>query len=213
MSARHLRLVLPAVVVVLLAGVLGWAPARSAESRAEERADAALRVVDDLTWELDDLDTLVSSTEALRAEQALHEAAIPPDHQLAEFILYLEALSASAGVDVIDVVPTSILGSFDDLSTPTGTSSVLIAVALGGGFAETIAFLDGLAALPRLVVVEGVAIGFNEVDGTLAIDLELRVFTTRELVEFTDEFLDDFDDDLDDEGFVDGDGFEEEGTR
>lgn len=204
MSARHLRLGLPAVIVALLGALLGWAPARSAESHAEERIDAARRIVDDLTWELDDLDTLVPSTEALRAERARHEAAIPPDHELAEFILDLEALSVDAGVDVIDVVPTSILGSFDDLSTPTGTSSVLIAVALGGGFAETIAFLDGLAALPRLVVVEGIAIGFNEVDGTLAIDLELRVFTTRELVEFTDEFLDDFDDDLE------GDGLEEE---
>ena len=51
------------------------------------------------------------------------------------------------------------------------------------------------------MVTEAIAVGFDEIGGTLAVDLELRLFTTEELVEFTDDFLDDFEDDAD--GFDD----------
>lgn len=189
--SRLFRLGLPAVVVVLVGAGSGWLPARSAASDADARADSALRLVDDLTWELEDLNSIVASAEDLRAERDRHDAAVPPDHQLAEFILEIEDLSDEVGLGILDIVPTTIMGSFDDPATPAGTSSVVIAVALSGGFAETIAFVDGLSNLDRLVITEGIAVGFDEVAGTLAVDLELRVFTTRELVEFTDEFLDD----------------------
>jgi len=198
-AGRMMRVVMPTLVVMLIAAVVSWLPARSTTADARARTDSALRIVDDLSWELDDLGSLVDSVDELKTELAEHDAAIPPDHQLAEFILDLESLADVAGIDLIDVVPTSILTSFDDPATPAGTSSVVVAVALNGGFGATIEFLDRLSALPRLVVAESIAVGFDEIAATLAIDLELRVFTTRELVEFTDEFLDDLDDDGTDE--------------
>ncbi|MEZ5246331.1 MAG: hypothetical protein R2707_14610 [Acidimicrobiales bacterium] len=208
MSSRLLRLAGPAVAVVVVGAAIGWFPARSDASQAEARTESALRLVDDLTWEIDDLDVAVSSVDELRDEQARHAAEVPPDLQLAEFILDLEALSIEVGIDLVDIIPTSTLNSFDDLATPVGTSSVIIAVALNGGFAETIRFLDGLSHLPRLVVAEAIAVGFDEVSGTLAIDLELRVFTTDELVPVDDELFDEFDDagldEFDDVGIDEG---------
>jgi hypothetical protein len=192
MSARLLRLGGPVFAVVVVGAAIGWLPARSDASHADARTDAALRVVDDLTWAIDDLGVAVSSVDELRDEQARHAAEVPADLQLAEFILDLEALSNEVGIDVVDIIPTSILGPYDDPATPVGTSSVVVSVALSGDFAETLRFLDGLSRLSRLVVSESIAVGFDEIGGTLAIDLGLRVFTTEALVPVDDEFLDDF---------------------
>lgn len=200
-AARTARIGVPVLVVVVFGMLFGWLPAHSATGDAEARVDAASRIVDELAWEIDDLGALTSSVDELRAEHERNLAAVPADCGLAEFILDLESLSDDVGMTVVDVVPMSVLGAFDDLSTPTGTSSIIVGVALNGGFAETIRFLDELARLPRLVVTEAIAVGFDEIGGTLAVDLELRLFTTEELVEFTDDFLDDFEDDAD--GFDD----------
>jgi hypothetical protein len=212
MMARGARIGLPVLAVVVFGAVFGWFPARSASSDAHVRTDAAQRIVEELTWEIDDLGPLTSTVDELRSEYERNLAAVPPDGRLAEFILDLEALSDRVGTEVVDVVPMSVLGAFDDLATPPGTSSIMVGVALNGGFAETIRFLDELSKLPRLVVTESIAIGFDEVAGTLAVDLELRLFTTEELVESTDEFLDDdVESDIDvDGGDVDGGDGEEE---
>lgn len=209
-AARGARIGVPVLVVATLGALFGWWPAHSATRDAEARVDAASRIVDELTWEIDDLGALTSTVDELRAEHERNLAAVPDDRGLPEFILDLETLSDDVGMTVVDVVPLSVLGAFDDLATPTGTSSIIVGVALTGGFAETIRFLDELSRLPRLVVTEAIAVGFDEVGGTLAVDLELRLFTTEELVEVSDDFLDDFEDDAD--GFdedLDGSAVEE----
>ena len=200
-AARGARIGVPVLVVATFGALFGWWPAHSATRDAEGRVDAASRIADELTWEIDDLGALTSTVDELRAQHERNLAAVPDDRGLPEFILDLETLSDDVGMTVVDVVPLSVLGAFDDLATPMGTSSIIVGVALTGGFAETIRFLDELSRLPRLVVAEAIAVGFDEVGGTLAVDLELRLFTTEELVEVSDDFLDDFEDDAD--GFDD----------
>ena len=187
---RVLRLGGPSALVIV--AILGFLlPARASSGDAGERVDAAQRLVDELEWEIEDLAETASSADALVAEQDALRVAVPDDHDLAGVILDLQAATDAAGIELLDVVPTSVLGSFDDPLTPTGTSSVVLAVALRGEYAEVIDLLEALTNHERLFVVDAVSLGVDEVSGALAIDLEIRVFTTKELVEFTDEFLDD----------------------
>ena len=195
MSDRVLRIGLPSFIVAVGAFVFGWLPAHGAASAADERTDAAMRLVDDLASEIEALSAVESTMEELVEERAIQQLAIPDDHGLADVIIDLQAVADGAGLELLDIVPTSILGSFDDTATPTGTASVVLAVAMRGTFAGTIEMLDRLTSLSRLFVVDAVAIGVDEVTGGLAIDLEIRVFTTKELVDFSDDFFDDFADD------------------
>jgi hypothetical protein len=195
MSARILRLTLPTIIVVAVAVVTTVVPARTTASEAEARLESAERLVDELAWEIDDLVAIEPAVPALVDELDRHRQAIPDDPDLAGVLVELETVADESGVELLDIVPTSILGSFDDAATPSGTSSIVVAVALRGTFSATIEMLRLLMAQPRLVVVESLAVGVDELSDALAIDLELRVFTTEELVEFEDEFLDDFEGD------------------
>lgn len=197
MNSRLARLGLPSAVALLVV-VFGWLPARADVQSAERQADASTQLVETLLEEEDLLTELEDAADELTVERRAQEAAIPPTAQLPEFILALETLADDVGTDVIDVVPTSILGPFDDPATPIGTSSVMLSVSLQGSFVQAIRLMDELVRLPRIVVVESVGLGTDETSAGLAIDLELRIFTTEELVDATDGFLEDFDVEADD---------------
>ena len=189
-----MRLALPTTVVVAVAAVMGLVPARTTSTEAEVRLDRAERLVEELSGEIDDLVAIEPTVPALTAELDRHRQAIPDGPDLAGLLLELETVADAADVELLDIVPTSILGSFDDAATPPGTSSVVVAVALRGTFSAAIDLLQALMDGPRLVIVESVAVGVDELSDDLVVDVELRVFTTEELVEFEDEFLDGFDD-------------------
>lgn len=191
MTGRLARLLGPAVAVALAAAVLGWMPARQAAREADERVDSAERLVDELRWELDDLDPLRADQAELIAEREQLTAMIPDDDELAEVILILEDLAASTGTEVVDIVPASILGPFDDLRTPVGTSSIVIAVAMRGTYPDLLDLIGRFDDQPRLIMLDGAAVGTDEANGTLAIDLEIRVFTTKTLIEVEDGFSED----------------------
>lgn len=197
MNTRLARLGLPSTVALLLV-IFGWLPARAAVQSAETQTDASTQLIETLTEEDELLTELEGSAANLDLERVAQEEAIPDTPQLPEFILALETLTNEVGAEVIDVVPTSILGPFDDPATPIGTSSVLLSVSLHGTFDQTIDLMDELVMLPRIVIVESVGLGTDDTASGLAIDLELRIFTTEELVDSTDGFLEDFDVDDDD---------------
>lgn len=198
---RLARLVGPSLLVAIGVAVL-LVPVRGATSEAQTRTESAQRLVDELAWDLDELSATAESADELRAANDELRAAVPDEHDVARVIIDLQDLAEVSGLSMLDVVPTSVWGSFDDPFTPTGSSSVVLAVALRGQFAELLDLLEAMAAHDRLFVVDAVALGVDEVTGELAIDLEVRVFTTEELVVFTDEFSDDeFPDEFADEEF------------
>lgn len=191
MIPRLARMMGPTVAVVVVALVTGWIPAQRAQHHASQRVDAAERLVSDLQWELEDLGVISGDEGELQAELAALTARIPDDHHIAEVILTLEALAAATGTTVIDVVPASILGPYEDLRTPLGTNSIVVAVAMRGTFPSLLSLVDGLTHQTRLMTLDGVAIGIDETTDGLIIDLEIRVFTTREMIVADDGFADD----------------------
>ena len=201
MNRRTLRLAGPLSVVIVVAVVLGWFPARQSSADFRARIDSAERLVDELAWEIEDLSALSDSETDLLTAQAALEIAIPPDHDMPGLILTLQSIADDSGYELLDVVPSAVLGAFDDPDTPFGTSSIVLAVALQGEYASLITLLDRIGSDPRLMVVDAVAVGVDEVSGRLAVDLEIRVFTTRELVAVDDGFLEDFG--LDEDGSFD----------
>lgn len=188
--SRLARLLGPAALVAVAIAAL-LVPTRSAASDAERRTDSAQRLVDELAWDLEELTDTAGSAGELQAAYDALRIAVPDDHDLAEVIIELQTLAEAAGISLLDVVPTAVMGSFDDPLTPAGSSSVVLAIAMRGQFSELLDLLEAMGTHERLFVVDAVALGVDEVTGELAVDLEVRVFTTRELVEFTDEFLDD----------------------
>ena len=188
--SRLARLLGPAVLVAVAIAAL-LVPTRSAASDAERRTDSAQRLVDELEWDLEELTDTAGSADELQAVYDALRVAVPDDHDLAEVIIELQALAEAAGISLLDVVPTSVMGSFDDPLTPAGSSSVVLAIAMRGQFSELLDLLEAMGTHTRLFVVDAVSLGVDELTGELAVDLEVRVFTTKELVEVTDEFLDD----------------------
>ncbi len=201
-APRLLRLGGPLSLVVAIAVVVGWFPASRAEDSARQRIDSADRLVEDLRWELDEVDAIEGSDASLLQTLATLTTQVPDDHDLAETVISLQAMTDGVGIDLLDVVPASVYGSVDDLRTPVGSSSIVLAVGLRTGFVELVAFLDRLDDEPRLHVVDGVAVGVDEATGRLAVDMEIRVYTTRQLIVADDDFLED---DLEDQAFEEED--------
>ena len=86
---------------------------------------------------------------------------------------------------------------------PVGTTSVTISIGARGQYPALLAFVDELHALDRLVVVDLVDLTSDEEDTSQVImDVELRIFTTEQLVQTPE--LDEFDDGFVDDGSFDG---------
>ena len=174
---------LPALAVVLLwVGVVGAMRVSSSEAdrhlAAENRRSALLG---DLAKARD----LSDRIPAVAARLTATGIAVPPTTDLAAFVRKIDAAGARAGVLVEQVAPLTVGSDVDgDAPTrlPVGTSAISISVGVSGSYETFMSFLDELATLDRLVIVDLIEIDADEEDpGRVLADLELRIFTTERL--------------------------------
>jgi Tfp pilus assembly protein PilO len=207
------RLAGPSLLVVLLWAVATLVPAAlddTDEQLAEteeirtllfsDLADA--RDLPDEPDELADLDDRIAAA----------EVAVPEVVELAAFIRDVGAVGDQSGVSVEQIAPLSVTSDSDPeslISLPAETSSVTISVGASGTYEQVMTFASELRQLDRLVVTDLVALTADEEDSSLVtLDLELRIFTTDQLVataEIDDEILDEAaDGEAIDDGAIDG---------
>jgi Tfp pilus assembly protein PilO len=163
--------------MVVLLGVwflLLWSPKGSELSDAREQKAAAEQQVTELQVKLDRLkDAQRRSPELLAARDRL-VSAIPEHAQLAEFILDANDAASKANVDFVSITPSPPGPSV----VPGGPTSVKLRLAVTGDYFATLEFLDLLADLPRMVVLDQVKLNPTD-DGKLSADLGGNIFTSQ----------------------------------
>ena len=190
------RLAGPSLVVVLLWLVATVVPA------ALDSTDDDLSLLEEeqaiLQSDLAEARAIPDEPDELDRRIAAARTAVPDTAELAAFVRSVDEVGDRSGVSVEQIAPLSVAGA-DDVDSlvalPSGTSSITISVGASGSYEAAMAFASELGRLERLVVTDLIALTSDEEDSSrVVIDLELRIFTTEQLVvtpQLDDELLDD----------------------
>jgi Tfp pilus assembly protein PilO len=163
---------------VLLLGVwfmLLWSPKGSELNEARERNATAEQQVNELQVKLDRLKDLEKREPELLATRDRLDSAVPEESQLAEFILDANDAATEAGVDFISIAPTKPVAS----KIPGAPPTIHITLAVEGDYFATLNFLDLLAELPRVVVLDQIKLSPSGDSSRMAADLSGSIFTTE----------------------------------
>jgi Tfp pilus assembly protein PilO len=164
--------------MIVLLGVwfmLLWSPKGNELDKARARNAVAEQKVNELQVKLDRLkDAQRREPELLAAADRL-KSAVPDKPDLAQFILDVNDSAAKANVDFVSITPTP--PSVSDV--PGAPPSIGVTLEVGGDYFATLNFLDRLADLPRIVVLDQVQLNPSE-NGKLTANLGGNIFTTQQ---------------------------------
>lgn len=160
-----------AVVVALIVWFAGiWLPASHTLSSARARTATAEARTKELRLELrrlqaarKDLSTQTQTLEKL-------QAAVPDTPDLAGLLNGSNDAAKAAGVQLLSIAPTAAVAG-----SPT---AIPFSLNVRGSWFSTVAFVQRLLAMPRLVVVDGVQASGGSEDG-LTVSITARAFTTQ----------------------------------
>jgi len=163
---------------------LSWIPSQSTSvARLDKQAEA------DKAQVLADLEvagSIPAIESRLNRRIEITERAVPPAADLAQFIADTGDAAILAGVLIDQIAPLSV-GSGDDpenpLALPAGTSSILLSVGATGSYQNLLGFVDDMTGGDRLVLIDFLDLNSDEAaSAQVTMDLELRIFTTADLV-------------------------------
>jgi Tfp pilus assembly protein PilO len=138
-----------------------------------------------LQAQLDQLRAIDENLPAIDAELAALSGYVPPNADLAGFILGMNDLANQSGIDWISVQPSppTVQG--------TGLSQINLGITVEGGFFQVLDYLNRLEDFERLVVVDAINVagggggaaegedGAVVDDSSLSITLSGRMFTSQ----------------------------------
>ncbi|HEX8580769.1 MAG TPA: type 4a pilus biogenesis protein PilO, partial [Acidimicrobiales bacterium] len=161
---------LGAVLILGLWYVALWKPQSGRLSAAHAREETAARQNQQLRLAVARLQAAGDQAPELTSQLERLRVAVPDGPDLAQFLLDAQDAASAAGLDYLSVSPSP-------PSEPEGGGPAEIAVAmeLNGGYFQVLDFLNRLAELPRIVVVDGVSLTAGEEDGVGAPDLTLTI--------------------------------------
>jgi type IV pilus assembly protein PilO len=164
-----------AVVVLLLVWYqFLWSPKGADIASAHERTTTAQSKAQELQTRLDSLVVAKRDLPALVDRQVRLKAAVPDTPDLAGFLLAANEAATKAGVDYLNVAP-----ALPATTTPGLPPAITVALNVTGGYSQVLDYLDRLATLPRVVVVDHVQVSPGVKDGSdpkLSITLTARTF-------------------------------------
>ena len=163
------------VLVLVLWYLLLWSPRQNAISEAKERRETA-------ELEVGRLRTTLARLEELKQNEALTlsrleelRVAVPEQPNLAQFILDVNEAANRAGIDFLSVTPSPPAASG---TGATAVSSIGLAMSVNGGYFQVIDYLNRLADLPRVVVIDSLTLSPDESGRELSVAVQARMFTT-----------------------------------
>lgn len=179
MSRKVLALaVLGAVVVTGLWYVALWKPqtARLADSR--ERTEAAAQRNQQLRIAVARLQDAGDHAPELTSQLERLRVAVPDGPDLAQFLLDAEDAASAAGLEYLSVTPSP-----PNEPEGGGTPEIPVNLELNGGYFQVLDFLNRLAELPRILVIDGIDLTADEESETagapdLSLSLNGRLFLT-----------------------------------
>jgi Tfp pilus assembly protein PilO len=176
---RRLVIIAAGVLLGLLSlwFIMLWGPQGGRLQDAKDRATAADTVNSGLELRLARLQTSQERAPELQADVEQLRRAVPDGPELAEFILDANQAASDAGVDFLSISPA--LPKRDDATLPP---VIPLSINVAGSYFSVLDYLDRLTTLPRVVVVDSLALSPGELDiaGTqdLRVALTGRMFAT-----------------------------------
>ena len=165
------------VVLVLAWYMLLWGPQGGRADDADARRDVAAGTNMQLEANVARLQAGQAALPGLQADLETLRTAVPDTPNLAQFILDANDAATASGVDFLAIAPTPPAENPD----PSLPPEIDLNISVNGGYFQVMDYLNRLNDLPRLVVVDTVALTPGEtVTGTqsLAAGLTARMFTT-----------------------------------
>lgn len=165
------------VVVLLLWFFLLWSPRSSDLSDAEDQHQAAQDEADRLELRLRRLLTLQDQAPELRSSLEALRAAVPDDPDLAAFILEADDAATQSGIDFVSITPNEPSAA----EAPAGPAVIDLSISAIGGYFQTLDFLNRLADLDRLVVIDSLGISASAQAGIVELNTSIsgRMFVAE----------------------------------
>lgn len=152
--------------------LLGWQ--RSERGRLGSQIEAAERREQELSTTRSELRRLTRDTVARKAELARLAGLVPPDTDVAGFILAANHAAIAAGVDWVSFAPGPTVAG-----TAGGPTSVPVGIEVRGRYPSLVSYLRRLETLDRLVVIDSIqlAAAGREPGAGLSASMTSRIFT------------------------------------
>ena len=165
------------VVVLLLWFFMLWSPRSSSLSDAQDRRQQAQDEADRLELRLRRLLTLQDQAPELRSELEDLRAGVPDDPNLAAFILEADDAASQSGIDFVSISPNEPVAA----DAPGGPAVINLSISAIGGYFQTLDFLNRLADLDRLVVIDSLSISAAVQAGTVELNSSIsgRMFVAE----------------------------------
>ena len=168
------------VVFLLLWYFVAWNPQQSKLHKAQKRKEAAEQQADELTQAINRLRAAQRNEPLQRAQLELLRTAIPDDPNLGQFILDVNDRAAAAGIDFVSISPT--LPTTAPTTTPASAASptappaqITVSLQITGGYFQVIDFINRLADLPRILVLDTLNISAGD-NVRLSVGISSRMF-------------------------------------
>lgn len=175
-QGRVVLAALAAVSIVVVWYVALFGPQRADRRRVAEQLAAAEAEEQELRSTLSRLRVLAGKQEAREAYLARLRRLVPPEADVAGFILAANHAAVRSGVDWISVAPAA-----PAAGTAGGASAIPVSIAVNGGFFPVLDYVGRLENLERLVVVDSLQVSSSTQAGgelELSVTLSARLFTT-----------------------------------
>jgi type IV pilus assembly protein PilO len=163
------------LALLVLWFMLLWGPQGGRLKDAEARVDAATTANDALRIRLQRLEAAQERATELTADLADLRRAVPDDPALAQFILDANKAASDSGVDFLSISPA--VPEQVDASLP---ATITLSINVTGSYFSVLDYLERLAELPRIVVIDDITMTPNDSDGGggLGVSLTGRMFAT-----------------------------------
>jgi Tfp pilus assembly protein PilO len=150
------------VALVVLCYLALWHPQSHSLAVAHQARTAAEQQIAPLNAQVSQLQVLLRALPSDTARLQSLETAVPNNPSFDSALDQLHQVAVSAGVILTAVGPSTPAGAGglsapESVATP-GTPAITLSMSATGSYAQIVAFLTGLAGMPRTVVVDHVAL-------------------------------------------------------
>lgn len=168
----------PCLLVAIAWLAFGVQPGRSGDT--SERLGVAEVDAEYLIEELAASRAQPDTIDEIQRRIADDRTAVPDQLGIGSFVSSVDAVATDNSIALEGLAPSV---SDTSASLPVGTSSVTLTVAARGGYENLLAFIDDLAALERLVIVDLVQLNADVESDDILLDASIRIFTTADLTQ------------------------------
>ena len=180
MNRRVLIGVVAGVAVIGVWFVALWKPQQAEIGKAKKQAAAAEQQATDLGLQVSRLQDLKSRTALQQSQLERLRVAIPDQPNLGEFILDANQAATKAGIDFLSITPAQpAAGTPAPGAAGAAPASVRLSMTITGGYYQVIDFLNRVEAMPRIVVLDDVALTAGTGASQLSVSLDGRMFVTK----------------------------------